>query len=245
MKRTGIPLLRRLAARQIRCALGTDWASTDMLEEMRFVATLPRISPGFPSFSPLEVLRMGTINGAAALGIAGETGSIEVGKRADLLFLDCDDLRIPVRGVSAGVREYAELLVTHLTSRHLSDVMIGGEFAVREGTLATMTEEDLLAGLDVTLSRWYAAPTPAEAPAPPQPPDPETERKILPFVQKEAEEEREGFEEGFTVVGPRHGVPKIDQHTHHTERPSEPVTPVRQPELPTNVKREFGEDDDA
>lgn len=245
MKRTGYPLLAHLSARNIRCALGTDWGSTDLLEEMRFMAALPRLFPGVPAFSPLAILRMATINGASALGIEREVGSIESGKQADLVFLDVADLRVPRRGVSAGVREWAELLVTDLTARHISDVMIKGEFAMREGTLATMTEEDVLKGFDATLAKWYAAPGPAEEPAPPAP-EPAADGKILPFVPKEATspEEHDGFEEGFAIIGPQRGIPKTIQSSRRQERTApEPPSASHQPELPGDVRREFGDDD--
>jgi imidazolonepropionase-like amidohydrolase len=43
--------------------------------------------------APVEVLRMATRNGAEALGLLGETGTVEPGKRADLVVLEADPLR--------------------------------------------------------------------------------------------------------------------------------------------------------
>lgn len=75
-------------------ALGTDGRSSNpdlsLLEEMRMVAQR------FPSILPADVLRLGTINGARALGCDDRCGSLEVGKQADLMIVPvglrrCDD----------------------------------------------------------------------------------------------------------------------------------------------------------
>jgi 5-methylthioadenosine/S-adenosylhomocysteine deaminase len=243
-KQTGCPLLRRLASRNIKLALGSDWANLDMFEEMRFLAGLPRLIPGVPAFSPVEILRMATINGAVALGVAGEVGSLEQGKDADLVFLSLHDLRLPALPPSPGVRELAEYLVTHLTAQHISGVMIRGQFAVSGGALATMTEEDLLGGFRVTLDQWYTSPKAEETPPAevitPLLPHP---AKIPPLVERDETEtpEEEGYEEGFTVLGPRPGIPRADQSVRRPEVPEKP--PLNPPELPTDVRREFGEDD--
>lgn len=252
LKQTGYPVLRHLAARNIRLALGSDWANTDMLEEMRFLAQLPRLVSGVPVFSPLELLRMATINGAAAIGMGAEIGSIEMGKRADAVFLSVRDLRLPMISGSPAARELAEYLVAHLTAQNVSEVMINGQFAVSGGELATITEADILSGFRTTLTKWYTPQAAAEesAPVPSEVPlDPLHQAKIIPFVPREAPEvpEHEGFEEGFTVIGPRPGIPKVDQSS---SSPSPPVAPpaeesLKQPELPTDVRREFGGDEDA
>ncbi len=249
-KQTGYPLLRLLTAHNIRLAIGSDWARTDMLEEMRFLAQLPLLVSGMPAFSPLEIVRMATINGACALGLGAELGSIEEGKRADLVFLQLHDLRLPVLGGSPSSREIAEFIVTTANAQLVSEVMINGEFAFSGGQLATITEDDVLAGFRATLGKWYAAPAADESTsAAPLDAGVAQQGKILPFVAREPAEtpEEEGFEEGFTVIGPRHGVPKIPQPAARQERPAAPQTDdgERQPELPKDVRREFGDDEES
>jgi 5-methylthioadenosine/S-adenosylhomocysteine deaminase len=250
-KKTGYPILRLLASQNIRLALGSDWAQTDMLEEIRFLAQLPRLVAGVPAFSALELMRMGTINGAVALGLGAELGSIETGKRADLVFLSIRDLRLPMLTGSPSSREIAEFVVTTANAQMISEVMINGEFACNGGQLATITEDDVLAGYRATLGKWYVPTQPAEQPVRVSPVDGEEmhQAKILPFVSREPLEapEEEGFEEGFTVIGPRQGVPRAPQSA---PPPSRSVTPPpegteRQPELPKNVRREFGDDEES
>lgn len=254
LKQTGYPLLRRLSARNIRLAMGTDWANTDMLEEIRFLGQLPNLVSGMPAFSPLELLRMATINGATATGQASDVGSIEQGKRADLVFLTVHDLRLPMLPASPGARELAEFLVTYLNAGHITEVMINGQFAVSNGELATMTEEDILRGFNTTLTKWYAAPEIQQelVPLPLQtqaPRPPAQQANIIPFVAGEPPDvsETEGYEEGFTIIGPRPGIPKADQSGPKKARAQKPpVQPTaKQPELPTDVRREFGDEENA
>lgn len=74
-----------LQARGVRVAIGTDSRASNpdlsLWEELRF------LHRRFPKVSPEKLLRMGTIDGAEALGQGAETGTIEVGKRADLLIV--------------------------------------------------------------------------------------------------------------------------------------------------------------
>jgi 5-methylthioadenosine/S-adenosylhomocysteine deaminase len=244
-KQTGYPLLRLLTAHAIRLALGSDWVQTDMLEEIRFLAQLPRLVSGMPAFSSLELVRMATINGAVALGLGEELGSIEPGKRADLVFLSLHDLRLPLLTGTPSAREIADYVVTTATAHQISDVMIKGEFAFTGGELTTITEDDVLAGFGATLGKWYAAPPPPEG-IPALPMESAHQAKILPFVAREPQEtpDEEGFEEGFTVLGPRPGIPRIPQPPPKSPPPPHAEGEEQQPELPKDVRREFGDDEE-
>lgn len=79
--------LRRAGA---RIAMGTDNMHADMVEVMRWALAMGRLQEdavdGF--WQPADVLRMATIDGARAMGLADRIGSIEVGKQADLVAFD-------------------------------------------------------------------------------------------------------------------------------------------------------------
>jgi len=105
---------------------------------------------GIQELSPLQLVRMGTINGAHALGLSDETGSIEVGKKADLTFFSLHDMRLPVISEYTSAESLSSLLVNHLTSRDVSDVMINGEFYLAKGEVMTMAEEEIVAGFRAT-----------------------------------------------------------------------------------------------
>jgi 5-methylthioadenosine/S-adenosylhomocysteine deaminase len=75
--------LEDLRTAGVRVALGTDGLASNedlsMLREMRL------LQEAYPGLSEEEILRMATIEGARALGLEKEIGSIEVGKKADLI----------------------------------------------------------------------------------------------------------------------------------------------------------------
>ena len=76
-------------------ALGTDGSASNnnvnMFEEMHLAALVNiAVNKDAESVPAQQVLRMATINGAKALGLENEIGSLEVGKRADLILLDAN-----------------------------------------------------------------------------------------------------------------------------------------------------------
>jgi 5-methylthioadenosine/S-adenosylhomocysteine deaminase len=86
----GVAPIGDLRAAGVKVGLGTDGAASnndlDMWEEMRLATLLQKITHGDPTLLPArQVLRMATIDGAAAIGLFDEIGSIETGKRADLI----------------------------------------------------------------------------------------------------------------------------------------------------------------
>jgi 5-methylthioadenosine/S-adenosylhomocysteine deaminase len=91
---SGIAPVPELRARGISVSLGSDGAACnnrlDMFDEMRLAATIQamRKSPG--ALTARDVLWMATREGARALGLTDEIGSIEKGKRADLIVVDAD-----------------------------------------------------------------------------------------------------------------------------------------------------------
>ena len=91
---SGLAPVVELRARGISVSLGADGAACnnrlDMFEEMRLAATLQavRLKPG--ALTARDVLWMATREGARALGLEREIGSIEIGKRGDLILVDRD-----------------------------------------------------------------------------------------------------------------------------------------------------------
>jgi 5-methylthioadenosine/S-adenosylhomocysteine deaminase len=96
---SGIAPIAQLAALGIHVGLGTDSAASnnrlDMLTEMRLAALLAKGSSGdATAISAHRALEMATINGAKALGLDSQIGSIEIGKIADLTALKMTDLNL-------------------------------------------------------------------------------------------------------------------------------------------------------
>ncbi len=90
---SGIFNYQVLAKSEITIALGTDGASSNnnlsMIEELRLASLLHKGVNTNPEILPAsEAIRMATINGAKALGLENEIGSLEIGKKADLVILN-------------------------------------------------------------------------------------------------------------------------------------------------------------
>ncbi len=240
-KQTGYPALRTLLEEAVRPSLGTDWGEMDMLGEMQFLYQLQFLLSGFPRLTPLDILRMGTINGAHALGIAGDRGSIEVGKRADLTFLSLGSIGIPPVHDRPSAQGLAALLLTSMNTSHVSDVMIDGEFYVSKGQIMTMSEEDILAGVRGLLERYFPQQRSSSGRSDMGPP-----LKIIPFVPdlRKSEQPVENFEQGISPQAPETTDAPPPPAQPGTAPPAEPDNrPLSLPQLSKNVKRVFGEDD--
>lgn len=90
---SGIAAVEKLLGEGVCVSLGTDGAASnnnlDLIEEMKIAALLQKIKNMDPtSLDAGKVFEMATVNGAAALGLANEIGSIKVGKKADLVLIN-------------------------------------------------------------------------------------------------------------------------------------------------------------
>lgn len=130
--------LKKLLERQMNVCLGTDNGSADMLEVMRMGLCVCRVlSEGF-SVMPMDLLEMATINGAKAIGKDKELGSLEIGKKADILVLD---FRKP--HLIPCLNPVGTLLHTGLGS-DIEQVFVNGKKVVDNGRLLTVDEDALL-----------------------------------------------------------------------------------------------------
>lgn len=121
-------------ADEVPVGLGTDWTASnnamDMFWEMRLAGLVGKMQADDPTVLPTaRMLRLATLDGARVLGIDHLVGSVDVGKRADLVVLDLNQpemrpLHDPVSNIvhSAGPRS-------------VRDVLVDGEIRVRGGKL--------------------------------------------------------------------------------------------------------------
>jgi len=128
----------------VTVALGTDSAASnnvmDMLGEMRTAALLAKVRAADATALPAaRALRMATLEGAAALGLADKIGSIETGKWADLTCLDLRHLN------SQPVYDPLSQLVYTVQPHQVSDVWVAGKHQVDNGSLTHIDVDDLLA----------------------------------------------------------------------------------------------------
>ena len=134
---SGFCPVQRLLDAGVNVALGTDGAASnndlDMLGELRSAALLAKGVAGDPSAVPAATaLRMATLNGARALGLADEVGSLLPGKEADLVAVD---LSFPE---TQPVHNPISQLVYAAGRRQVSHVWIAGRPVLLEGRLTTI-----------------------------------------------------------------------------------------------------------
>ena len=92
---SGIAPVSKLIENDICVSIGTDGASSnnnlDLIEELKTASLLQKVSTLDPKvLTSDEAIEMGTIKGAEALGLDSQIGSIEVGKKADIILIDTD-----------------------------------------------------------------------------------------------------------------------------------------------------------
>ena len=140
----GIAPVRSMLEAGVNVGLGSDGAyvncSLDMVEQMKFAALIQNVTHFDPTFISAErALEMATINGAKAIGLEDEIGSLEAGKRADIAVFDLDKAHTSVanRPVSA--------LVFSAHGTDVDTVLVNGEIALRHGELRFEHEREVLA----------------------------------------------------------------------------------------------------
>ena len=128
----------------INVALGTDGAASnndlDMFAEMRTAALLAKaVACDASAVSAEQVLRMATINGAKALGLDKEIGSLEVGKAADVIAVDLSGIE------TEPVYNPVSQLVYSADRTRVTDVWVAGRHLLKERILTTLDSEEILA----------------------------------------------------------------------------------------------------
>ena len=135
----GVAPVPALQAAGVNTALGTDNVtnnnSYDLFKEMQIAGKLFSLHERTPNAIPTrKILEMATLGGARALGLEDEIGSLETGKKADLIALDLDEIGWSPRG---GQHVYAALVYA-ITGQHVRDVMVDGRWLFRDNRWVTL-----------------------------------------------------------------------------------------------------------
>lgn len=150
-----IPPIPALRAAGVPIAMGTDNNTTDLFEVMRVALLTERIrrDDAFPGVlpQPEDILADATLGSARAVRQAGTIGSLEVGKKADLLVLDTQRVHIvpAVRIVSAWIHNGQP--------NDIESVMIDGRFVMRDRKITTVDEAAIIAEADKVGRRVWDA----------------------------------------------------------------------------------------
>ena len=140
---SGIAPITKMLDRDISVSLGADGAACnnrlDMFTEMRTAALLQKVLHGPEVLTANRVLRMATIDGARAMGLDGEIGSLEAGKRADVAIVRMEGLH------ATPAKEVVSTLVYSAQASDVDTVIIDGRLVMRDGKLLTVNEAETVA----------------------------------------------------------------------------------------------------
>ena len=140
---SGIAPVSKLLENDICVAIGTDGASSnnnlDLIEELKTASLLQKVATLDPKvLTSDESLAMGTINGARALGLEDEIGTVEVGKKADLILIDTNNANM--------VPDSSNLSSNIIYSANGSNVdttICNGQILMENRKLTTLDEQDI------------------------------------------------------------------------------------------------------
>ncbi len=145
MLASGVAPVVEMIRAGVELGLGTDGPAgsnnnLDMLEEMASAARLQKVMKNDPkAISARELLRLATIGGAQALGLADKIGTLERGKRADVVVIDLHQAKTqPVYSVESAI-------VYAASGNSVVTTIVDGKILMRRGALTTINEAATIA----------------------------------------------------------------------------------------------------
>lgn len=147
---SGITRARELLDAGVPVGLGTDGEKEnnnfDMFEEMKTASLLAKLRYGeVPDIDSWDVLRMGTIGGARAIGLDSEIGSLEPGKRADIIAVRTDTPRMTPFFDEGRYFNLHHNLVHAVRGGDVALTMVDGRIVVEDGVLVTGNLKEIIA----------------------------------------------------------------------------------------------------
>jgi 5-methylthioadenosine/S-adenosylhomocysteine deaminase len=146
---SGFAPVMKMLETGLNVGIGTDGPASnndlDMFEEVRLAAFVAKAVTNDPTSLPApRALLMATRLGAQALHIGHLTGSVETGKRADLILVDVSPIHNSPSFKRGADNAYAQIVYAG-KSTDVSDVMVNGKWLMRAHQLLTLKEDELLA----------------------------------------------------------------------------------------------------
>jgi 5-methylthioadenosine/S-adenosylhomocysteine deaminase len=140
---SGVAPLPRMLNGGVKVGLGTDGCASnnnlDMFQEMDTAAKLHKVHWGDPTAcSAVQVVAMASSGGASALGMRGELGSLEPGKKADIITIDLNQPHL------TPMYEPCSHLVYSARGADVRDVIIGGRMVMRQRQLVDIDEKEIM-----------------------------------------------------------------------------------------------------
>jgi len=143
--------LGRIQSAGVNIALGTDNMTEDMFQALKIGSIVHRGGHGGGvDPTPQATLDAATRNGAMALGRLDDLGTLEAGKKADLMILDLNQAHLrPIINLVSSIVHYGH-------PGAVESVMVDGRFLMRDGKVLSMNEDDVIAeAQDATVAAWH------------------------------------------------------------------------------------------
>ena len=153
--KSGIAPVNYFLDRGLRIALGSDEAGLnddkDMVQEMRLALNIHRV-PGVDKTPPTahQIFQMATVNGAHASSFGDRVGTLKVGKRADIVLMNLENIEKPYLNPEVSI---VDAVVHRGRSIDIDTVLVEGEVIMRERKLTQIDEEILYKEVENMMSR--------------------------------------------------------------------------------------------
>jgi 5-methylthioadenosine/S-adenosylhomocysteine deaminase len=140
-KRGYLPPMEKFYTSGIDISLGSDWISNDMWNVMRAAIILARVQSGnVELIDAWKALHMATMGGAKCLGMEKDIGSLEAGKKADIILVDIGTAWVnPIRR-----QNIVSDLVYNANGSDVTHVWVDGELIVDDKRLTTVDESEAI-----------------------------------------------------------------------------------------------------
>ncbi len=141
---SGIAPVPKMIRAGVKVGLGTDGAASnnnlDLLEEARIAAFLHKLASGDPTVLPAgEALYLATLGSARALGLDRDIGTLEAGKKADIILIDATGPHMYPH------HDMVSQVVYSARSSDVRTVIIDGEILMEDGAILLVDEEEVVA----------------------------------------------------------------------------------------------------
>jgi 5-methylthioadenosine/S-adenosylhomocysteine deaminase len=155
---SGVARVPELLSAGVTVSLGADGApcnnTLDMFEEMRLAGLIQKPVHGPRTMSAETVFEIATLGGARALGMEHEIGSLEAGKKADIVLLDLERVWNTYAHTTAG--DTYSALVYSCSPENVRSVMVDGKWLFRDGAHINLDEAAIVHRANEELRLLYS-----------------------------------------------------------------------------------------
>jgi 5-methylthioadenosine/S-adenosylhomocysteine deaminase len=153
-KRGYFPPMEKVHKKGVSVSIGSDWCSNDLWKFIRSSILFPRVKTGDVSMMDgYDAMRLATVGGARALGMEREIGTLEVGKKADIILLD---LTLPwYRPIR--LQNLISNIVYNANGSDVTDVFVDGAHIVSNRSVTTVDAETIMRDCQSRADRIWGA----------------------------------------------------------------------------------------